>query len=100
MSEHESDGLWAAKYERASDVVLREIAGERFLIVLHAGESKMFSLNGMGGWFWQQLERPSAPAELVERMLRDYDATEEVASQEVARFLGDLERKGLARRSD
>ena len=100
MSDNGCGGARPVRYERMPDVVLREIAGERFLIVLHAGESKMYALNGMGLWFWTQLEQPAAEAELLERMLRDYDAGETEAAQEVRRFLADLERKGLARRTD
>ena len=70
--------------------------GEHFLIVLHAGESKMFSLNGMGLWFWRQLERPVGKAELLSRMLADYEVAEEVASREIDRFLAYLEERRLA----
>jgi hypothetical protein len=97
MAEMGEDRAAGAAYERMPDIVLREIAGERFLIVLHAGESKMFELNGMGLWFWTQLERPATPSQLVERMLRDYDASAEAAAQEVDRFLAYLVSKGLAR---
>ncbi len=96
----EGRGEVEAVYERMPDIVLREIAGERFLIVLHAGESKMFALNGMGHWFWRQLEQPATAAELAERMLRDYDATEEQAAHEAARFLAELVAKRLVRRAN
>ena len=85
-----------ARHVRAQDVVLRRIAGEEFLIVLHAGESRMFSLNGMGLWFWQQLETPKRKSELVSAMLQGYEVDEATAAQEVERFLGDLTAKGLA----
>lgn len=88
----------AGRYVRAEDVELRSIVGEHFLIVLHAGESKMFSLNKMGLWFWRQLERPVGKAELLERMLNGYDVGEEMAAREIDRFLAYLEERGLARR--
>lgn len=89
----------AERYSRAEDVELRSIVGEHFLIVLHAGESKMFSLNGMGLWFWRQLERPVEKSELLARMLRDYEVSEDVAAREIDRFLAYLEERKLARRA-
>lgn len=83
---------------RADEIELRSIAGEHFLIVLHAGESKMFNLNGMGLWFWRHLERPVAKRELLAAMLADYEVTEEVAADEIERFLAYLVEKGLAKR--
>lgn len=83
-------------YGRAEEVVLRSIAGEDFLIVLHAGESKMYSLNGMGLWFWQQMERPVSRPELLAAMLAEYEVTEDVAEAEIDRFLGYLVERHLA----
>lgn len=82
-------------YRRASDIVLRKIAGEPFLIILHGGESRMYSLNGMGLWFWEQLAEPQTAAELCESMLAEYEVESAVAAQEVERFLADLVGKGI-----
>jgi len=84
-------------YRRAENVALRSIAGEDFLIVLHAGESKMYSLNGMGLWFWEQLERPVTRQELLTAMLAEYEVDEDTAASEIDRFLGHLVERGLAR---
>lgn len=89
----------AERFCRAEDVVLRTIVGEHFLIVLHAGESKMFSLNGMGLWFWRRLERPVSKGELLEAMLAEYEVDEAAAAAEIGRFLAYLEEKGLAARA-
>ena len=90
----------AERYCREDEIELRSIVGEHFLIVLHAGESKMFNLNGMGLWFWRQLERPVAKPELLAKMLADYEVSEAVAAGEIDRFLAYLVEKGLARRAD
>ena len=87
------------RYSRAKDVELRSIAGEHFLIVLHAGESRMFNLNGMGLWFWMRLERPIGKADLLAAMLHDYEVTEAVATQEIDRFLAYLSDKRLIGRA-
>ncbi|HPB11813.1 MAG TPA: PqqD family protein [Kiritimatiellia bacterium] len=88
------------RFGRADDIELRTIAGEYFLIVLHAGESKMFSLNGMGLWFWEQMARPVAKAELLGAMLAEYEVDEATARAEIDRFLTDLSEKGLARQTE
>ena len=88
------------RFGRADDIELRTIAGEYFLIVLHAGESKMFSVNGMGLWFWQHLVRPVAKAELLGAMLAEYEVDEATARAEIDRFLTDLSEKGLARQTE
>ena len=49
-------------------------------------------------WYRRQLEQPSSKADLLGRMLRDYEVTEEIAVREIARFLAYLESKHLARR--
>ena len=84
------------RFGRVPDIELRSIAGEHFLIVLHAGEAKMFTLNGMGLWFWRQLEQPASKAELLGRMLREYEVADETAAREIDRFLAYLESKKLA----
>ena len=89
----------AERYCRADDVALRDIVGEHFLIVLHAGESKMFSLNGMGLWFWQRLEQPASKDDLLAAMTAEYDVGEPAASSEIDRFLQDLLAKGLVKRA-
>jgi hypothetical protein len=85
------------RYGRADDVALRSIVGEHFLIVLHAGESKMFNLNGLGLWFWNHLEPSATKDELLAAMLRDYEVTEADARHEIDRFLDVLVEKRLAR---
>ena len=100
---NEACGTEDAKREecfcRAADVALRSIAGEHFLIVLHAGESKMFSLNGMGLWFWKRLEQPVNRAELLAAMLHDYEVAEADAAHEIDRFLAHLLDKRLIDRA-
>lgn len=86
------------RYCREAEIELRSIVGEHFLIVLHAGESKMFSLNGMGLWFWTHLEHPVSKQELLTALLADYEVAAEVAAGEIGRFLAYLIEKGLAKR--
>jgi len=88
------------QYCRADDVALRTIAGEYFLIVLHAGESKMFCLNGMALWFWNNLEKPSTKADLLAAMRNAYAVDEASAENEINRFLTYLSDKKLVQMTD
>lgn len=83
------------RYTRAANVTLRDMAGEHFLIVLDIGESKMFNLNSMGLWFWEQLEAPQTQAGLLSAMLAEYEVEREVAAAEITRFLAYLAERNL-----
>ncbi|MFA7173653.1 MAG: PqqD family protein [Kiritimatiellia bacterium] len=82
-------------YTRAENVTLRDMAGEHFLIVLDIGESRMFNLNSMGLWFWEQLEVPQTKAELLAAMLAEYEVEREIAVAEINRFLAYLREHSL-----
>jgi hypothetical protein len=84
-----------SQFIRAENITLRTMAGEHYLIVLNAGESKMFNLNGMGLWFWEQLENPKTKAELLEKMLEEYEVDSDTAAAEIDRFLAYLEERKL-----
>lgn len=82
-------------YTHAKNIALRDMAGEHFLIVLDVGESKMFNLNSMGLWFWEQLETPQTKATLLAAMLVEYEVEREVAAAEINRFLAYLAERNL-----
>ena len=83
------------EYVRPDQVALRDMAGEHFLIVLNSGESKMFNLNSMGLWFWEQLESPQTKVCLLAAMRSEYDVDQNTAVAEIDRFLLYLEEKEL-----
>lgn len=83
------------KFIRSANIALRTMAGEHYLIVLDTGESKMFNLNGMGLWFWEQLETPQTKAQLLAAMLAEYDVDSGTASDEIERFLAYLAERAL-----
>lgn len=85
------------KYGRAENVTMRKILDETFLVVLHVGGSRMFSLNRMGVWFWEHLEAPMDKGTLLAAMLEHFAVDEPTAKAEIDRFLADLVAKGLVR---
>lgn len=87
------------KFIRSENIALRTMAGEHYLIVLDAGESKMFNLNGMGLWFWEQLESEKTKAQLLASMLDEYEVDAATASAEIDRFLAYLEERKLVHRA-
>ena len=82
-------------YTRSENIALRTMAGEHYLIVLDAGESKMFNLNPMGLWFWEQLETSQTKAQLLKTMLTEYEVDSETATAEIDRFLAYLQEREL-----
>ncbi|MFO7936381.1 MAG: PqqD family protein [Kiritimatiellia bacterium] len=82
-------------YTQSENIALRTMAGEYYLIVLDAGESKMFNLNGLGLWFWRQLEKSVTKAQLLKNMLAEYDVDSGTAAAEIDRFLAYLQEREL-----
>lgn len=72
--------------------VLRTVAGET--VVLPTGGvtnfDMMITLNDTGRFLWEQLEKETNEAELVQALLAEYDVTEEVAAKSVAAFVARL----------
>jgi hypothetical protein len=75
------------QFKRAANIAFRTMAGEDYLIVLNAGESKMFNLNQTGVWFWNQLESPRTKEQLLTAMLAEYEVDQADAVAEIDRFV-------------
>ena len=67
---------------------------EETAFILH--QSKMMSLNDVGTFIWEQFKTPSHLSEVVQAVIREFDTTEEIATQDVQVFCDQLlERKLL-----
>lgn len=78
------------KIIRNNEFVLREIAGESFLIPIGEVAAKfngMITLNGMSAFLWKQLENTITEEELVEAILEVYDVEETQATADIHEFL-------------
>lgn len=80
------------------EFVLREIAGDMLLVP--AGKTAldlngMLTLNEVGGQIWKMLPEVENEAEIVERLLKDYDAEPAQVREDVSEFLERLRGLGI-----
>lgn len=88
------------RYMRSTDdVVHRDVAGEAFLVPIRgrlAELQELFVLNEVGSWVWQRLDEPHSVEELTADLVREFEVTEDQASNDIAVFLHQLCEAGLA----
>lgn len=78
------------KIARNNEFVLREIAGESFLIPVGEASARfngMITLNGMSAFLWKQLEAVITEEELVNAILETYEVEEAQAKEDLHAFL-------------
>ena len=78
--------------------VIRKI-GTQAVVVAVGSASKIFNgmvkLNETGALMWEKLTEGATKEELVEAILKEYEATEETVSGDVDRFLETLKKAGI-----
>ncbi len=90
--------LLMARWKRADHVVKRKIGDETLLVPVTgklAELDKIFLIEGIGDFLWDELENRSAE-ELIADVTSRYDVARDVAEQDVWRFLMMLKEHGLA----
>lgn len=76
-----------------SDYVLREIAGEPILVPTGMASQKingMIRLTETAAFIWKQIDNSTNLEDIVEKVLQEYDASEESASRDVRGFMYEL----------
>lgn len=72
------------------DYILREVAGEYLLIPVGEAALKtkgLISLSESGYLLYKQLQQDCEKQDLVQRMLQEYEVTEDQASADIEAFL-------------
>lgn len=73
--------------------------GTQAVVVAVGSASKVFNgmvkLNESGELMWEKLVKGATKEELVEVLLKEYDVTEEIASNDVERFIETLKKPGI-----
>ena len=78
--------------------LLREIAGGT--VVVPVGKTSvdfngMITLNDTGAFLWKQLENDISEEELLQRLLAEYNVTEDLAKKDINAFIAKLKDAGL-----
>lgn len=82
-----------ARYQRHPELRLTELEGEG--VVLHLGTKRYFSVSETGLTILQALEQPRTVAELVSVLLKEYEVSEEDATESVRDFLEQCEQAAV-----
>ena len=68
------------------------------IVILHAGNGRLFSSNGTGASIWRGVERQLPLEAIAEEICGEYEIARTTAREHTARFLAELERQTLIQR--
>lgn len=88
------------KFQRSTEIVSREIAGETVVVPICRGVGDLdsiFTFNGMGSWLWSLLAEQRSEGELAELVAGRFAVERETARVDVQNFLVELCEAGLVR---
>ena len=82
------------------DFILKEIESTGKFVVVAVGKTAkkfngMISFNSTGAFMWEQLKKNITEAELVGKILQEYDVSKEVAEEQVSVFINKLKEAEL-----
>lgn len=78
---------------RSLDQVSGDLDGKVVLLSIENGE--YYNLNEVGSRIWTLLEKPTTPAELVERLMSEFEVERSVCEGEVTQFIKRLRAEKL-----
>ena len=70
------------------------------LLMMSVDQGRYYGLTGVGPRIWELLENPITEAELIERLLLEYDIAPESCRVQVTVFLAGLKERGLLGNAD
>lgn len=70
-----------------------DLAGEKVMIDFESG--KYFLVKGTGNDIWDMLQEEITPAQIIEKLLQEYDVSEEECEKSVMSFLEQMEKYGF-----
>ena len=82
-----------AKIKILKQLNVTDLAGEKVMVDFEQG--KYFMIKGVGNDIWDMLADDVAVEDIIQKLLTEYDVTEEVCVQEVTSFLDNLENIGI-----
>jgi hypothetical protein len=88
------------RYRQSKDVVTRQIVGETLLVPIRgdlAGSQRLFALDAVGEFIWQQLNDATDLAAICEAVVERFDVGLQCAEEDVRQFISELQQAGLVR---
>lgn len=90
------------QYERDPNFIYRKIVDESVLVPIHHDVADMdciYTLNELGSFLWEFLEKPATQAELQTAVLDQYDADTSSLQTDLERFLEEMISIGALRKA-
>lgn len=84
--------------EIKKQLIKREIAGDTILVPVGKtvlDTNGLFVLNEVAAFIWDMLPEVSDEAQIVERILDEYEVSREEAAADTAQFMGKLREMGI-----
>ena len=91
----------AARYERNPDYIFRKIVDEFVLVPIHQDVADMdciYTLNPLGAFVWERLDKPATEAELQAAILDEYAAAAQTVASDLEGFLQEMVAIGAVRK--
>lgn len=79
----------SAKIIMKKQLNVTELAGEKVMIDFESG--KYFLIKGVGNDIWDLIQTETTPAEIIDKLLGEYDVSPEECEQSVMSFLEKLQ---------
>jgi hypothetical protein len=89
---------WEAVYDRDQRLVTRTIANETFVVPVEgelADLQKLFVLEGVGRFIWDQLDGQRTLAEVKTAVTERFDVDDDTAAADCLAFIGELKEARL-----
>ncbi len=81
-----------------ADLAVCELAGET--AILHLGSGTYYGLDAIGTRIWSLIPTTPRVADLVERLLQEYDVDRRVCEGDLLRLVGEMTEQGLVQARD
>ena len=85
--------VWLKVFKKNEEVVTRQIAGEAILVPIRgklADIQKIFALNPVAEYIWQQLDRDRNLGEIRDGILANFQVEQEEAEADLQEFIIEL----------
>ncbi|MED3912181.1 lasso peptide biosynthesis PqqD family chaperone [Peribacillus simplex] len=73
--------------------IVSDMDGE--LVMLSIEKGNYYNLGVLGGEIWSLIERPITISDLIDKLMSQYDVSQQECEEEVLSFLSDLYNEGL-----
>ncbi len=90
-----------ARYGRNPDYIFRKIVDEFVLVPIHQNVADMdciYTLNPVGAFIWERLDKPATQAELQAAILDEYAADPKILAADLESFLSEMTAIGAVRK--